>query len=122
MYCRLPLLILVASVASCESLPGRSEPIIDSKGVSMAAYQRDLVECRVLAEQVPVLERAATGAATGAVIGGTIGAIFGDSQTAKKGAGVGAVSGGTRGAGSALHEQEHVVRNCLRGRGYKVLN
>ena len=38
------------------------------------------------------------------------------------GAGYGAIGGGTRSALYNQREKERVVKNCLRGRGYRVLN
>ena len=46
------------------------------------------------------------GAVGGALIGGVLGAIFGNSGT----------------AGHAQQEKEQVLKNCMRGRGYRVLN
>jgi uncharacterized protein YcfJ len=46
--------------------------------------------------------RAAGGVVAGAVIGGAV--------------------GGAEGAGSGLRERDRVVKNCLAGRGYPVLN
>jgi hypothetical protein len=37
-------------------------------------------------------------------------------------AGVGAVGGGVQGAASGMRERDQVIHNCLRGRGYRVLN
>lgn len=51
-----------------------------------------------------------------------LGAIAGNSGTAERAAGVGGVIGGAKGAGSGLRERDRVVKNCLRGRGYRVLN
>jgi len=39
-----------------------------------------------------------------------------------RGAGVGAVAGGARGVGSTNKERSRVVKNCLRNRGYQILN
>jgi len=118
------VLALGLALAGCASRQygAGGQIIIDTKGVDMYQYQVDLEECRSYAAQVAVADRAATGAAGGAVVGGVLGAIVGDSDTAKKGAGVGAVTGGVRGAASASQERDRVVRNCLRGRGYRVLN
>jgi hypothetical protein len=44
------------------------------------------------------------------------------SNSAERGAGVGAVTGGVRGTQDGIREQEKVVKQCLRGRGYRVLN
>ena len=99
------------------------EIIIDEKGVDMAAYRQDLAECRVYAEQVRTGEKVAKGTASGAVIGGAIGAITGGSRdSAARGAGVGAVSGAAKGASRGEQEEVRVVKQCLRGRGYRVLN
>ena len=53
---------------------------------------------------------------------GAIGAITGNSSSAARGAGVGAVSGGAKGASQGEQDEVRVVKNCLRGRGYRVLN
>jgi len=100
----------------------RNRPIVDTKGVDPVAYQRDLAECHYYAEEVESGRRVAGGAVAGAVVGGAVGAAVGDSDTAKRSAGAGSVVGGARGAGRAHHEKEQVLRNCLRGRGYRVLN
>jgi uncharacterized protein YcfJ len=105
-------------LAACSS----QRIIVDQKGTDMSMYNRDLAECRSYAEQVPAGSEAAKGALGGAVIGGVLGAVVGDSGTAGRGAGAGAVVGGVRGGGRAEHEKDRVVKNCLRNRGYKVLN
>ncbi|MEJ2415372.1 MAG: glycine zipper family protein [Exilibacterium sp.] len=96
--------------------------IIDKKGVSMQQYLQDKAECETYAEEVSIAASAGTGAARGAVLGGAIGAIFGNANTAARGAGAGAVSGGAGGASKAEREKLRVVKNCLVGRGYRVLN
>jgi len=96
--------------------------IIDRKGVDMAQYRIDLAECRSYAAEVDVAGRTVNTAARGAVVGGAIGAIVGGGDAAARGAGVGAVAGGAKGVASGEREQEQVVKNCIRGRGYRVLN
>lgn len=98
------------------------EIIIDTQGVDMAAYEQDLAQCRGYGEQVQTGEKATRGAASGAVVGGLMGAITNGADGAAKGAGVGAVGGGARGANQGEREEIKVVKRCLRGRGYKVLN
>lgn len=121
---RITLGVVLLTLMACQSGrgPGYSGPIVDPQGVDMARYQADLSECQVIAEQVPVGERAAVGAAAGAVLGGAVGAVVGNRNTAARGAGVGAIGGGVRGASSGMSERDRVVHNCLRGRGYRVLN
>jgi|SaaInl5LU_22_DNA_1037371.scaffolds.fasta_scaffold57079_1 outer membrane lipoprotein SlyB len=113
------LALILASCASYRGTPGDSGVIVDTKGVDMSTYQQDVAECEALADEVPVVERAATGGAVGAVVGGAIGAIFGDPG---QGAGTGAVSGTVEGANSGLSEADQVLKRCLQGRGYRVLN
>jgi F0F1-type ATP synthase assembly protein I len=99
------------------------EPIIDRKGVDMAKYAIDKAECQQYAEEVKQGEKVARGVIGGAVVGGAIGAIVNrSSNSAERGAGVGAVTGGVRGTQEGIREQEKVVKQCLRGRGYRVLN
>lgn len=113
------LVLLPVAVAACTTT---DEIIIDRKGVDPAMYERDLAECREYASEVKTGEKAAKGAASGAVLGGAIGAITGDSKRAAEGAGVGAVTGGARGVSEGERDEVKVVKNCLRGRGYRVLN
>lgn len=111
------ILAAMAMLAGCSS---STAPIIDTKGVDLAQYQRDLAECEAYKEQVNTAEGVAKGTAGGAAVGAAIGAIAGGS--AGKGAGIGAVTGGAKSANIADREKADVVKNCLRGRGYRVLN
>ena len=99
-----------------------NKPIIDTKGVDMVAYERDLAECNAYADQVDVARKTASSAAVGAVVGGAVGAAAGNSETAKRGAGVGAATGTLRGVSSSMNERQRVIGKCLLGRGYLVLN
>jgi len=98
------------------------EIIIDKKGIDVSAYDQDLAECQSYATEVKKGEKTAKGAGSGAVIGGLIGVITGGAGGAAKGAGVGAVGGGAKGASQGEQSKVQVVKSCLRGRGYKVLN
>ena len=60
------------------------------------------------------------GAGAGAVVGGLLGLVTGSNTL--QSAGTGAVIGGAGGAYTANESQEAVVKKCLVGRGYKVLN
>ncbi|BFM11080.1 hypothetical protein R50072_12330 [Simiduia litorea] len=114
----LTALITLLCLAGCAS----KKPIIDKKGVDLAVYQQDLQECQTYAAEVDKAGKVAGGAAAGAVVGGAIGAVFNGSRGASRGAGAGAVGGAAKGAASGEREQAQVVKNCLRGRGYRVLN
>jgi uncharacterized protein YcfJ len=118
MIMRYPITVfaLLALISACTTT---DEIIIDTKGVDMARYEQDLAECRAYSREVQTGKKVATGAASGAVVGGLIGAITGD---AGKAAGVGAVGGGAKGASEGAEDEVRVVKNCLRGRGYRLLN
>ncbi len=96
--------------------------IVDTKGVDMSRYQQDRQDCESYAEQVSTSKAAAKGAGFGAAIGAALGAIFGGSRDVVRSAAGGGVVGGAQGAVKGEGEKEQVMRNCLRGRGYRVLN
>ena len=118
------ILLIFFFISACATKgPFSDEPIIDRKGVDMNRYYADKAECEDYATEVPTGEKVVRGAAGGAVVGGAIGAIVNRGpDSAERGAGVGAVTGGVRGAQEGVRERERVVKQCLRGRGYKVLN
>lgn len=115
------IVLLLASCRQVDEITG-NRPIVDTKGVDMQVYESDLEDCYAFADQVDADNKILTGAATGAVVGSVIGAAAGKSETAKRGAGVGAASGTLSGTSSVIAERQRVVRNCLAGRGYLVLN
>lgn len=117
-----PLALLFGALLLISGCASTKRVVVDDKGIDQAAYQQDLAECEAIADQVSTGRDAAGGAVGGAVIGGALGAIFGNSSTAGRMAGGGAVVGGASRAGSAEQEKGQVLRNCLRGRGYRVLN
>lgn len=115
-------IVVIATLFLLVACTTTDEIIIDQKGVNMSAYQQDLDECQSYASGVKTGEKTAKGAASGAVVGGLIGAITGGGSGAAKGAGVGAVGGGARGANEGERSEVQVVKRCLSGRGYRVLN
>ena len=117
-YCVAVIPVLI-SLAACTTT---DEIIIDKKGVDMSHYEADLADCRGYGTEVKTGEKGARGAASGAVVGGAVGAIFDGADGAARGAGVGAVTGGAKGVSQGEREEMDVVKRCLRGRGYRVLN
>jgi hypothetical protein len=104
-----------------------SDPIIDTRGVDEAQYHNDLAACRQYADQVDIASGAAGGTAVGAAGGAALGAVLGwITGNPGTGAALGAVSGGATGGvsggGSRAARQDRIVRNCLRERGYAVLD
>ncbi len=115
----LTVIIVSLLVTGCTTT---DEIIIDEKDVDMSAYDQDLTECESYADGVQKGKKTAKGAGTGAVVGGLIGGIVGGGSGAAKGAGVGAVGGGAKGASKGEESEVQVVKRCLSGRGYRVLN
>lgn len=107
--------------ASIEELTGNGL-IVDTKGLDPVLYEMDLEDCNTYANEVQIGRKIASSAATGAAVGGIIGAVVGNSENAKQGAGIGVVTGTLNGASRGVYERHMVIRNCLIGRGYLVLN
>lgn len=102
------------------------EPVIDRKGVSEAAYARDLSECRSYAVREDpankAMEQALAGALVGAALGAAVGSVYGNAgYGAGVGAGYGAVGGGVNGAVTGMRAQQLIVSRCMARRGYAVL-
>ena len=98
----------------------RAQIIIDPNGIDMGQYHRDLAECQNLSRQVE--SKVGEGIIGGAIVGAIAGSIIGGHRTADKTAKLGALSGGLKGGASTRQERIRVVKNCLRNRGYQVLN
>jgi len=120
------LAVAMATLAGCAQT---YQPVVDTKGHDTARYQQDLYECRQYAEQVSPAGQAAVGGLGGAAGGAALGAITGalvGGVSAGEGAALGAATGGAVGVGAGAYrgidEQQRVIDNCLRGRGYNVLN
>ena len=98
-------------------------------------YQTDLQQCEGLAVQnqpnAPQRESVAGTAVKGAAVGAAAGAVSGGSgsKAAKKGAGAGVILAAGRNSrerreasANATAQKDQIVKNCMRGRGYNVLN
>jgi hypothetical protein len=117
-------LLGTAVVSGCAGADYR--PVVDMRGHSEAAYDRDLAACQQVARAArnskAETENAGIGAAAGGAGGALLGAIGGN---ALLGAGVGALAGlaGTAGYAETQTEtrEERIVRHCMRVRGYTIL-
>ena len=88
----------------------------------MSQYEIDLEECSIFSEDISTGKSIAKGAVTGAAVGAVIEAITDDVRSRRDAIEVGAVSGGAQSGIRAVREKEQILKRCLRGRGYKVLN
>ena len=117
------LITLSGCVAnSSSSIFESSKPVIDTKGVNMSQYEIDHKECSIFSEDISTGKSIAKGAVTGAAVGAVIEAITDDVRSRRDAIEVGAVSGGAQSGIRAVREKEQILKRCLRGRGYKVLN
>jgi len=113
---------VVISLVGCAGANVR--PLVDMKNKNTSTYEQDLTECQTYAtEQSGAAANGAVGAIAGAVFGALLGLVAGGNQTgiAQVG-GIGAVAGAFTGLLEGNKAQEGVVKQCLRGRGYNVLN
>lgn len=119
-YSALPLVVLVTA---CANSGANYVPIID--GPLGADYPNDLAQCQALAASPPAVDGSTAGAvATGAGVAAASSAIYngtGSGSNVGEAAAVGALVGLT---GNAINKNQHreaIVRNCMSGRGYKVI-
>lgn len=113
----LPVIISMLAISGCAR---HAQIIIDPKGVDMRAYHADLAECQHLADQIET--KIAEGVVGGAVIGALYGAIIGGRRTSVTIGQLGALGGGLSAGAEEHYQREKVIRNCLRNRGYQILN
>ncbi len=116
------LAVLVAASLTAGCAIPQHRPIIDMGNKSYSAYQQDLEECTNLSKQVDAGGQALEGAAGGAIIGALLAMAAGGRGYAGAGAKVGLLSGIVGGSARGVTEERAVLSNCLRGRGYSVLN
>ena len=106
-----------------------ADPVVDPASVkSQDKYYRDNAECKAIAKDNKggvgnVAKDTAIGAGVGAGTGALLGAIGGG---VGKGLGVGAIVGGVAGGGMSVYKNhknyDEIYKNCMRGRGYRILN
>ncbi len=111
------VLMVAVLMSACSSSPG---PIVDTQGVDMSHYYADLSACESYGDQVRIEVGMAKGAVAGGAVGAASGAIL--SESVGEWGGVGAVYGAAKSGLKGDREQSQVVKRCMRGRGYRVLN
>ena len=121
---RLPVMAATLFLSACAGAD--YQPVVDMRGHSDAAYDRDVATCqdtaRTARNNTNIAEDAGIGALGGAALGAVGGAIGGAPGL---GAGVGALAGlaGVGGYEEANTEnrEERIVKNCMRSHGYAIL-
>ena len=116
-------IIFTIFVAGCANHMGANyRPIVDTQGVDLNRYEADLQACQAYATQTAsTAESAAVGAVGGAVLTGLMAAVGGSGYDKGGSARMGAVAGAAGGAVTGETSQRNIIRRCLSGRGYRVL-
>ena len=96
--------------------------IIDTRGVDESVFKKDYSECSEFAKNIDLTERTLKQGAVAGATGAAVGAIIGGEEAAKKIGGSAAVLNAVEANLDGRNEQAKIIKNCLRGRGYKVLN
>jgi len=123
------ILVSAMALTGCAS-QGDWHPTVDPYGDPNAAnIERDTVECRQLAQSASgdTAKEAGKGALVGGAIGAVAGAVLGAAVGAPgKGAMIGAAAGGVGGGAnqglSAEDNYKRAYKNCMVGRGHRVIN
>jgi uncharacterized protein YcfJ len=111
----------------CTVAPQRHATLVDYQqpGYSQGQYRQDDRECNDLARQRPstTADGAVGGLLAGVLLGAIVGNAYGDTgHGAAYGAALGTASGGLHGAADSATTYKQIVRNCMIGRGYRVLD
>jgi outer membrane lipoprotein SlyB len=116
--------VLALAMAGCatHNTGANYRPVIDRKGADLAQLDVDLAECQRYATEVAsAAEQAAAGAVAGALLGAVLAAAAGNSYSRNQHAALGGVTGAAAGAASGEKDQRNIIRRCMSGRGYNVL-
>lgn len=115
-------LSLSLSLVACANTGANYRPIVDSKGIDYNKYEADLKDCQQYANQtLDAAQTAAIGAGVGALFGAVLAAAAGSRYDRGATARVGALTGAAGGAAQGETDQRTIIRRCISGRGYSVL-
>jgi hypothetical protein len=133
----IPIIVVALKLSACTTPNYRESrsydlitPIMDTTmNPKDRNLDKDLKECNWYANGIAgpgqnAMNNGVAGALGGAAVGAIVGAAFGvnPGPTAAIGAASGGIGGAARGAISSSLARKQVVSNCMRGRGYSVLN
>lgn len=115
-------LFFVVGCAQTDLSDRKDIAIIDTRGVDESVFKKDYSECSDFAKNIDLTERTLKQGAVAGATGAAVGAIIGGEEAAKKIGGSAAVLNAVEANLDGRNEQAKIIKNCLRGRGYKVLN
>ena len=116
---KVTVLLIAALISGCASTGANYVPLVDMQGHDYNSFAKDTQQCQAYARQ---RMDAASGAVAGAIIGALFMAAVSPRGYRNYSAGQGALVGAAGGAVAANDNQETIVKRCLAGRGYSVLN
>ena len=106
-------------LTGCATRGANYVPVVDTQYRDVSRLAIDTSECQQFSNQ---RADAATGAVVGVLFGALLGAALMPRGYESYGARQGAIAGGVGGAYQANETQETIIKRCLSGRGYSVLN
>jgi outer membrane lipoprotein SlyB len=121
------LLAFTALATGCASQSGW-RPIVDPRmDQHPETVQRDMVECKSLAEQASDITKevamgAGVGAVTGAAGGAAVGAVAGSAATGAAAGAILAIPAGLWEGYQANEEFKRAFKSCMRQRGHIIVN
>ncbi len=115
-----PLFLTAAVVTACSGIGSTYEPTVD--GVKDAKYYSDLAACQQLSKSRGYASNQNAAITAGGAAIGAIAKSKGDRNDLAKGAAAGAGIGAAAAGVATTAEKQKIVRNCMIGRGYKVVN
>ena len=108
------LILAVVLLAGCSTY----RPLVDQPGPN---YEADLSACQKYADTQSPATSAVLGAVAGAGLSALLATVGGDGIDRGASTRIGAVIGAVSGAASGGDAQIDIIRRCLQGRGYRVL-
>ena len=121
------LLVFSVLATGCASMSGW-RPILDPRmDQHPETAQRDMVECKTLADQASDVTKevalgAGVGAVTGAAGGAAVGAVAGSAATGAAAGAILAVPAGLWEGYQANEDFKRAFKNCMRQRGHAIVN
>jgi outer membrane lipoprotein SlyB len=106
-------------LTACATTGSHYVPVVDMQGKDPERWSTDLAQCQQYATQ---RMEAAQGAVIGAALLAGLAAALAPGGYRNQAARQGAIIGGVAGAGNANETQQDIIKRCLWGRGYNVLN
>jgi outer membrane lipoprotein SlyB len=116
------VLIVVLAGCATRGMGDQYRPIVDMQGKDANQFEQDLRQCQSYSAQATGAgTNAAGGALAGALLGAVLAKAAGSNYDWQGTARVGAVAGAASGAAHGENDQRNIIRKCLAGRGYSVL-